>query len=106
MSFTTQTPQKLLPGAYVPTPAVSRIQLGQPFKSSFQPITAVSVQQNDSVSQSHALAPQLPSGTEVAKPSQEVLKPLERAAKTINDTLSHEARYPELDSYIGRKFPT
>lgn len=31
------------------------------------------------------------------------LKPIDRAAKTINETLAQETKYPELDSYIGRK---
>lgn len=32
------------------------------------------------------------------------IKPIERAARTINDTLTQEARYPDLDSYITREF--
>ena len=41
--------------------------------------------------------------SETERQPQEFLKPIERAAKTINETLAHDARYPELDSYIGRK---
>ena len=30
-------------------------------------------------------------------------KPIERASRTINDTLAQESRYPDIDSYISRK---
>lgn len=36
----------------------------------------------------------------------ETLKPIDRAAKTINEVLALETKYPELDSYIGRKPPS
>lgn len=39
----------------------------------------------------------------VGIPPLDRLKPIDRAAKTINETLAQETKYPELDSYIGRK---
>ena len=105
MSLAVQTPQRPLPGAYLQTPAASRYQpgpIGQPF---FRPAGSMSVQNNapSSASQVSAQQPQQ-STTVAAKPGPESLKPIERAAKTINETLVQEARYPELDSYVGRKW--
>jgi nuclear pore complex protein Nup155 len=31
------------------------------------------------------------------------LQPIQRAARTINETLQKEANFPDLDSYVRRK---
>jgi hypothetical protein len=38
-----------------------------------------------------------------ANSNQAGISPEARAAKTINDTLAQELRYPELDNYVTRK---
>ncbi|KKY21886.1 putative non-repetitive nucleoporin [Diplodia seriata] len=64
------TPQRPLPGAFMMTPG--------PQSRPAQPVFRVNT------------APQ----------QQPEIQPIERAAKTVNDTLTQEARYPDLDSYI------
>lgn len=39
----------------------------------------------------------------VVQQQQPEIQPIERAARTVNATLTQEARYPDLDSYIARK---
>ncbi|KAI9839285.1 MAG: hypothetical protein M1819_003280 [Sarea resinae] len=101
MSFTMQTPQRPLPGAFLATPAVSRYQSGP----ALQP---PALRSNSSTS----LRNDVPAGT-VSAPAQssagaltqnlsKEMKPVERAARTINETLTQEMRYPELDSYVGQ----
>ena len=111
MSFAAQTPQRLLPGAYVQTPALSRFKAGQTGSTSSTSHSSSSLGQLRSLS--HGLSTITPGPGELVPPHKaadeaerqplEVLKPIERAAKTINETLDHDARYPELDSYIGRE---
>jgi nuclear pore complex protein Nup155 len=50
-----------------------------------------------------ALILQSDSSVPAEKPAAESLKPVDRAAKTVNDTLRKESAYPELDNYVGRK---
>lgn len=98
-----QTPQRPLPGAYIQTPAHSLAnkagQLGQP---TFRPNAITS--QNGSQGQSQALTQQKQQTGQVAGTSPaEELKPTGRAARTINETLDQESRYPELDSFVSRQ---
>ena len=99
-----QTPQRPLPGAYIPTPAVSRYQSGpsrQPFSRANAPLS-----QAQNASQPPQQAARQSSGQAMqgtAKPTAEALAPLDRASKTINETLELESKYPELDTYVGRK---
>ena len=105
MSFAIpQTPQRPLPGAYLQTPSNLPSQTGQPSQPNFGlPATS---QQYGSQQQGHASAQQVQesAGGQVASRSPEDLKPVERASKTINDSLLRETQYPELDSYISRKY--
>lgn len=90
-NFPPATPQKPLPGAYMQTPAVAR---------------------NESVFRSPAAAPQPVSSQTpmpklppaASKTQSQTLSTEERGARTINDTLFHESRYPDLDSYLSREF--
>ncbi|KAL8918572.1 MAG: hypothetical protein Q9208_007284 [Pyrenodesmia sp. 3 TL-2023] len=75
MSYPPQTPQKALPGAYVQTPA----------------------------HQSQALSQQgqgAQSGTQ--RSNADEIQPVARAARAVNEALSQESQYPDLDSYIGQ----
>ncbi|KAI9841963.1 MAG: hypothetical protein M1837_000283 [Sclerophora amabilis] len=100
MSFTAQTPQRNLPGAYKTTPAPNRYQaVSAPSPSRFTsfvsspPQNAVSQRTNEQPAQSAIAQPiQAPPAPE----------PIERAARTVNDSLAQETRYPELDSYVGQ----
>ena len=105
MSFTVQTPQRPLPGAYLQTPAINKTQSEPISQPSFGSSSAISIPRNVSQPSNQGLAQQSQqSGQLGARPSTEPLNPIERASKTINDTLTQEMRYPELDSYIGREY--
>lgn len=98
-----QTPQRPLPGAYIQTPAHGLAnKAGQLYQPNLRPNTITS--QNASQGQSQALTQQKQQTGQVAGTSSaEDLKPIARAARTINETLDQESRYPELDSYVSRK---
>lgn len=97
-----QTPQRPLPGAYIQTPAHGlTAKAGQLSQPNLQPNTIPP--QNGSQGQSQALTQQKGQTGQVAGTSSlEELKPIVRAARTINETLDQESRYPELDSYVSR----
>lgn len=80
-----QTPQRPTPGAFIATPAPNR-------PPNFR--TASSQQ---------PLAPSQPAPAPVLPAPAPALTPIERASLAINDTLATEARYPELETYVGRK---
>ncbi|EKG15569.1 Nucleoporin [Macrophomina phaseolina MS6] len=89
------TPVRPLPGAFAFTPAATRP--AQPvFRVGTAPVNPPPQPQQPVVS---APAPAPPTAAPVAQQQPEI-KPIERAARTINDTLTQEARYPDLDSYI------
>lgn len=100
MSFVAQTPQRRVPGAFQQTPAPNRTQVSAPTQaSSFRSVSYPSLPKD------FARASEPVQAQSVASPAPaaaENLKPLQRAAATINETLDHEKRYPELDSYVGR----
>ena len=105
MSFAIQTPQRPLPGAYIQTPAASIYQYNPTSQPNFPSrLTPVS-QQYGSQPQSQALTEQRATNPQqVAQPQADTLTPIERAARTINETLALDMRYPKLDNYVGRKF--
>ena len=78
------TPQRSLPGGFINTPA--------PAPTIFAP-QAASLRQN--------AQPPATDNNAGQSAAQSVL-PVERAARTINDTLASEARFPELESYIAQ----
>ena len=86
------------------TPAVNKFGASAISQRSFQPVSAPSQQQHGSQAGNQALSKQPQQMQTTGKPATETLKPIERAAKTINEMLNQESRYPELDNYIGRKF--
>ncbi|KAJ5169220.1 Nucleoporin [Penicillium canariense] len=90
------TPQRPLPGAYLQTPGVAR---NGPFQSSAQQ------QQQPQQPQPAAAQPPMPRMPPAASQSQiRTLSTEERGARTINDTLLKESRYPDLDSYLSQGF--
>lgn len=100
-----QTPQRPLPGAYIQTPAHGLVnKVGQLNQPNFRPNAITS--QNGSQGQSQAVTQQkLQTGQVAGSSPAEELKPIARAARTVNETLDQESRYPELDSYVSRKEP-
>jgi nuclear pore complex protein Nup155 len=118
------TPQRPMPGLFMATPAPARP--AQPvrapsnppvptFASNTQPQTsstiappsqptqqATSQQHTSASSNPGAVAPQNSAPPAALAPPS--LTPIQRAARTINDTLSKEARYPELEQYASRVF--
>ena len=97
-----QTPQRPLPGAYIQTPAHGFTnKAGQFNQPNFRPNTTAS-----QISQGQSQAPthqRQQTGQVAGTSPAEELKPITRAARTINETLDQESRYPELDSYVSRK---
>ncbi|RDW83688.1 putative non-repetitive nucleoporin [Aspergillus mulundensis] len=88
------TPLKPLPGAFE-TPA--------PDNALYPPRTTSSAQQRAQRS-SPGGPPVLPRFPPSIKPAPQDLNTEERAARTVNDTLTQEARYPDLDSYLSQGF--
>lgn len=107
MSYAVQTPPRPLPGAYVQTPAANRTQAG-PARPSFLRSASSSRQQygSSNLAQSN-VAQRGPKSQQLAqnaaKPTIEAASPIDRAARSINESLNQEAKFPELDSYVGRE---
>ncbi|KAF2484967.1 Non-repetitive/WGA-negative nucleoporin C-terminal-domain-containing protein [Neohortaea acidophila] len=78
------TPQRPLPGAYTATPA--------PPPTIFA-ANAASLRQNTQPQQTDT-------STTTTSNNTQTITSVERAARTINDALAQEARFPELESYI------
>jgi nuclear pore complex protein Nup155 len=77
------TPQRSGPGAFINTPA--------PNRPNFQRQSSMSQPQSQPQPQQQAL------------PAPPVESPIERAARTINNMLDRDSRYPSLEGYIGRE---
>ncbi|KAL1623022.1 hypothetical protein SLS56_008433 [Neofusicoccum ribis] len=86
------TPQRPLPGAFMMTPGPGARPAQPVFRVGTAPVNPPQQPQQPVVP---APAPQTP-----AIQKQPEIQPIERAARTVNDTLTQEARYPDLDSYI------
>ena len=100
-----QTPQRPLPGAYIQTPAPSlRYQPSLANQPELQLGTTTAQQQHGSQGQNQALSRQRhQDGQVVSRPPAEELRPIERASRTINQSLEQESRYPALDTYVSRE---
>ncbi|KAI4194602.1 MAG: hypothetical protein LQ346_003637 [Caloplaca aetnensis] len=91
MSYIPQTPQKALPGAYVQTPAVSLVP------------ACLNCTSNLLQHQSQALSQQGQGAQpETQRSNVGEIQPIARAARAVNEALSQESQYPDLDSYIGQ----
>ena len=97
-----QTPQRPLPGAYVATPAASRdYNTGIVSQHDSRPgLLAAGRQYGSQVQAQTDLQQRQPNGP-VTKPPMTDLKPVQRAARTINQTLEKESRYPALRESAG-----
>ncbi|KAL1999413.1 hypothetical protein VTN02DRAFT_4543 [Thermoascus thermophilus] len=95
MSYPTLTPPRPLPGTYLQTPAASTIDNGPLFQSKASSASAGQVASPASLSRLSPAAP---------KSRNESISTRERGARTINDTLAQESRYPDLDSYLSQGF--
>lgn len=107
MSLTVlQTPQKPLPGAFVQTPAPSRYQTGaDPRRQLFRSQSSGGQQSNGVQLQSSATTQQQQQISQTQPQTQAPpLHPVQRAARTINEVLQRDANFPDLDSYVKRKF--
>lgn len=94
-----QTPQRPLPGAFFNTPAPSRFGAPPPapiFRQTSITSAQTSAPGRDATAQQ--VAPQSLPGLQ-----NRPLQPIQRAARTINETLQKEANFPDLDSYVRRK---
>lgn len=99
MSFAVPaTPQRPTPpGAFINTPAPSRPPV---FRA---PSTTTSFQNVGQQQTQPSLAPTQQVALPPATSTAQTLTPIERAARTINETLTQETRYPDLDTYVGRE---
>ncbi len=98
MSFPAfQTPARPLPGAYVNTPAPSRYPGQNVNRQLFgtQSSTGASA-----ATAENRISTQQAAAVVQAQPQAHNLKPVQRAARTINDVLRRDAHFPELDSYV------
>lgn len=84
------TPQKPLPGAFLTTPAPSRLTKPVSFQSFHHGTLQLETGSMNAID----------TARDLAKP--QALRPVQRAARTINDILQREACFPDLDSYVRR----
>ncbi|KAE8146954.1 Non-repetitive/WGA-negative nucleoporin C-terminal-domain-containing protein [Aspergillus avenaceus] len=90
----TLTPQRPLPGAFFQTPGPNNVPNAPVFEPKQAPAPAEQA--------SPTALPKLPPAASQSK--NQTLSTEERAARTVNDTLAQEARYPDLDSYLSQGF--
>lgn len=94
MSYPALTPNRPVPGTFFQTPAASNINNGPLFQT--RTPSAPAAQESTPAPTLQRLSPVAP------KIKSETLSTRERAARTVNDTLAQEARYPDLDNYLSR----
>jgi hypothetical protein len=101
-----QTPQKPLPGAFVQTPAPSRYQTGaDPRRQLFRSQSLSGQQSNGLQMQSSTSGQQEQQISQIqSQPQAPPLLPVQRAARTVNEALQRDANFPDLDSYVKRKY--
>lgn len=104
MSYPNLTPQRPLPGTYFQTPAPRSSQNGPlfPTTSPAAPQTGQSATSGAPPHASQSSLSKLPPAASRSKV--EALNPQQRAARTINETLAQESRYPDLDNYLAREY--
>jgi hypothetical protein len=95
MSYPALTPTRPLPGTFFQTPAASTFNNGALFQTR-TPSASAAQPALTTTTTLQKLSPAAP------KTKSETLSTRERAARTINDTLAQEARYPDLDNYLSR----
>ncbi|KAI5366337.1 hypothetical protein Slin15195_G078570 [Septoria linicola] len=87
------TPQRAIPGNFVATPAAAQSQPSQPaLGSTIFAANAATLRQNAQPPQSSDVPAQ--------QASPQTRTPIERAAKTINNTFEREQQFPALEEYV------
>ena len=99
-----QTPQRL-PGGFIHTPATTRQQTTTQRPHIFRHSSTMPPQRSLYNAPSQAVTIAVPQQVTNSTSSATIpqLSPVERARKTINETLLQESRFLELDQYITRK---
>lgn len=94
------TPLRPTPGNYIATPGPNRAPAPQPPDFGRRTSTFAQPQQNGAL-----VGPVQSQQVEQSTPgsSNSAMTAAQRAARTINDTLTLDAKYPELETYIIRK---
>ena len=98
MASTFQSPSRPIPGMYMATPAARRYQSAPGGQQSSHPASQQLSQPNRAAGQGSTVNQD---GLKSRVPD---LSSVERAARTINEVLAQEQRYPDLDTYLGREF--
>lgn len=96
MSFQPITPARPVPGTYFQTPAPS---FGNGALLQNRPLSSAGVRPQSAGSN---LAQTTGAKTR-AKGKPDTMSPRERGARTIDDALAQDSRYPDLDSYLSRE---
>src|SRR5882757_2745555 len=98
-----QTPQRPVPGVWPQTPATRPTIPAPSFQSPITPMSRPSLTPHPS---SGALTTTRPLDTPVQSSIRppESLEPVERAARTINEALTNESRFPEVDGYLSQGY--
>src|SRR5271170_3900905 len=109
MSSVMQTPPRPFPGTWVQTPATR--PPGPPsFKNSSSQVSRSPFSASGGHPTSIAVTPSSQPATQPSSTaptttlSSRSLTPAQRAARTINETLDSEKRFPELDSYLSQGY--
>ena len=99
-----QTPARPLPGVWPQTPAVRPGIPAPSFQSPAPSSSRASIlpQSTSSTSLTTTRPAEPPAQTSVRQP--ESLEPVERAARAINDALTNESRFPEVDGYLSQGY--
>ena len=108
MSYAAQTPQRPLPGGFPQTSASGRYQTGTSRPTFPRAGSNPAFQQPQNVPQNapqQSVQSSQQNGQVAVKSKTRTLDPIARASKTVDETLDQESRYPELDTYLGRKCP-
>lgn len=101
MNLPPGTPQRPLPGAFLQTPAPTQ---NVPTAPQSRPVPAQGPAYAQAQAQAQTQIPLPRMAPAVTQISNRALTVEERGAHTINNTLAQEARYPDLDSYLSRKW--
>ncbi|KAI9892179.1 MAG: hypothetical protein M1814_001638 [Vezdaea aestivalis] len=91
-----QTPQRPIPGQFLATPAI-----GNPKRQSLRQATSNAPQSVRALAERAIAQPGLGAVAPIPPP-QPTLSPIQRAARTINETLIQEGRSPALEQYVGQ----
>ena len=96
------TPTKPIPGTYVQTPAEPTAN-GTTFQSS---AGSSGLKRTASAASLPQTTRQKMASSAADNAKTETMTPRERAARTIDEVLLQEARFPDLDSYLSRTLPS